>query len=119
MNLMKSTPKQFKVKLNPMTSLMMVVYALELQNRGYKVIPEKFSPAFFDTYVRWSDTSKKLYMEHTNLNGSQMKEFSNLFGGKNGNAIGTIFKVLDMDWKGREAEVGMIKLEPVLGHINE
>ena len=51
-------------------------------------------------------------MEHTNLNGSQMKEFSNLFGGKNGNAIGTIFKVLDMDWKGREAEVGMIKLDP-------
>ena len=112
MDLMKSTPKQFKVKLNPMTSLMMVVYALELENRGYKVIPEKFSPAFFDTYVRWSDTSTKLYINHTEINGRQMKEFSNLFGGKNANAIGTIFKVLDMDWKDRETEVGMIKLDP-------
>ena len=112
MDLMKSTPDQFKVKLNPMTSLMMVVYALELENRGYKVVPEKFSPAFFDTYVRWSDTSTKLYIDHTTINGHQMKEFSDLFGGKNANAIGTIFKVLDMDWKGRESEVGMIELDP-------
>ena len=112
MDLMKSTPDQFKVKLNPMTSLMMVVYALELENREYKVIPEKFSPAFFDTYTRWSDTSKKLYKDHTTTNGHQLKEFSDLFGGKNANAIGTIFKVLDMDWKGRETEVGMIELDP-------
>ena len=112
MDLMKSTPDEFKVKLNPMTSLMLVVYALELENRGYKVIPEKFSPAFFDTYVRWSDTSTKLYIDHTTVNGHQMKEFSDLFGGKNANAIGTIFKVLDMDWKGRETEVGMIELDP-------
>jgi hypothetical protein len=112
MDLMKSTPKVFKVKLNPMVSLMMVVYALELENRGYKVIPEKFSPAFFDTYTRWSDTSTKLYVNHTTVNGHQLKEFSDLFGGKNANAIGTIFKVLDMDWKGRESEVGMIKLDP-------
>ena len=112
MDLMQSTPDQFKVRLNPMTSLMMVVYALELENRGYKVIPEKFSPAFFDTYTRWSDTSTKLYVDHTTVNGHQLKEFSDLFGGKNANAIGTIFKVLDMDWKGRETEVGMIELDP-------
>ena len=112
LDIMKSTPKQFKVKLNPMTSLMMVVYALEKQNRGYKVIPEKFSPAFFDTYVRWSCTKKKLYTKHTTLNGHQLKEFSDLFGGKNANAIGTIFKVLDMDWKDRETEVGLIRLDP-------
>lgn len=111
LDLMKSTPDQFKVKLNPMTSLVMVLYALELRNREYKVIPEKFSPAFFDTYMRWSDTSTKLYMNHTEVNGRQMKEFRTLFGGKNSNAIATIFKVLDMDWKGRESEVGIIRFD--------
>jgi len=111
LELMKATPSEFKVKLNPMTSLMMVVYALELRNRDYKILPELFSPAFFDTYLRWSDTDTKLYMNHTTVNGHQMKEFSDLFGGKNGNAIGTIFKVLDMDWKGRDNEVGAIKLD--------
>ena len=110
--LMQSVPKEYKVKLNPMTSLMIVVYALELKNRGYDIVPEKYSPAFFDTYTRWSDPTTKVYMNHTTVNGHQLKEFCDLFGGKNANAIGTIFKVLDMDFKGRENEVGMIKLDP-------
>ena len=112
LELMKSTPVEYKSKLNPMTSLMMVVYALELRNRGYIVVPEKFSPAFFDTYERWSCTKAKLYINETMVNGNQMKEFSDLFGGKNANAIGTIFKVLDMDWEDRKEQLWLIEIDP-------
>jgi hypothetical protein len=110
--LMQSVPEEYRVKLNPMTSLMLVVYALECKNRGYDVIPEKFSPAFFDTYTRWSDTKLALYAVEVTINGSQMPPFNELFGGKNANAIGTIFKVLDMDWKDSLKERGLILLDP-------
>ena len=112
LSLMQSTPKEYKVKLNPMKSLMLVMYALEMQNRNYDVVPEKFVPAFFDTYTRWSDTKLALYAEEVTINGNQMPPFDELFGGKNTNAIGTIFKVLDMDFAGRGKEVGLIKIDP-------
>jgi hypothetical protein len=111
--LMQCVPEEYKVKLNPMTSLMLVLYALECKNRGYNVVPEKFSPAFFDTYTRWSDTklSQPLYAKEVTINGSQMPPFNELFGGKNGNAIQTIFKVLDMDWKDSLKERGLVQLD--------
>lgn len=109
--LMIATPEEYKVKLNPMTSLMLVVYGLEMKNRGYTVIPEKFSPAFFDTYERWSCTKKKLYKNKTLVSGKQLPPFNELFGGKNATAICAIFKVLDMDWKGREKQVGLIEID--------
>jgi hypothetical protein len=111
--LMQSVPEEYKVKLNPMTSLMLVLYALECQNRGYNVVPERFSPSFFDTYVLWSDTSLKLYENKFTENGNQMPPFNELFGGKNSNAILTIFAVLDEDWSERgKKRCGLIKTDP-------
>ena len=110
--LMKAVPSEYKTNLNPMKSLMLVVYALECKNRGYDVVPEKFCPAFFDTYVRWSDINTKLYQNRLSSSGNQMQPFNELFGGKNGNAIKTIFSVLDEDWDGRHADCGLIKIDP-------
>jgi len=112
LSLMQSVPEQYKVKLNPMTSLMLVVYALECENRGYNVVPERFSPAFFDTYVRWNDTSLNLYGSKLTVNGNQMPPFKELFNGKNSNAILTILAVLDEDWENRNKECGLIKTDP-------
>ena len=110
--LMQLVPEKYKVKLNPMTSLMLVVYALECKNRGFEIVPEKFSPAFFDTYARWSDTTLKLYEDKFTVNGNQMPPFNELFGGKNANAILTIIAVLDEDWNDRLKGCGLIKLDP-------
>ena len=112
LSLMQSVPTEYKVKLNPMTSLMLVMYAVEMQKRGYEVVPELYAPAFFDTYTRWSDTKLALYTNEVTINGSQMPPFNELFGGKNANAIGTIFKVLDMDFAGKGKKVGLIKIDP-------
>jgi hypothetical protein len=117
--LMQSVPEKYKVKLNPMTSLMLVVYALECKNRGYDVVPENFSPAFFDTYSRWSDTKVALYAKELTTSGKQMPPFNELFGGKNKNAIQTIFKVLDMDWEERKKECGLIRLDPRVSFSRE
>jgi hypothetical protein len=119
LTLLKATPKEFKVRLNPMISMMIVLYADDMRQRFGNVIPEKFVPAFFDVYTRWSDTKKKLYMNETMINGKQMKAFDELFGGKNSNAIGTIFKVLDEEFgvnsltgsSERRAEVGVLDMD--------
>jgi hypothetical protein len=119
LNLLKATPKKFEVRLNSMTSMMIVLYADDMRQRFGNVIPEKFVPAFFDVYTRWSDTKKKLYMNETMLNDKQMEPFSELFGGKNSNAIGTIFKVLDEEFgvnpltgdADRRAEVGILDMD--------
>ena len=41
-----------------------------------------------------------------------MPPFNELFGGKNSNAILTIFAVLDEDWSERGKECGLIKTDP-------
>ena len=79
LNLFKATPKKFKTKLNSMTSMMIVLYADDMRQRFGNIIPEKFVPAFFDVYTRWSDTKKKLYINETMLNGNQMEPFDKLF----------------------------------------
>ena len=119
LNLFKATPKKFKVKLNSMTSMMIVLYADDMRQRFGNVIPEKFVPAFFDVYTRWSDTKKKLYINEITISGNQMEPFAELFGGKNSNAIGTIFKVLDEEFgvnpltgsSDRRAEVGILDMD--------
>ncbi len=119
LNLLKATTKEFKPKLNAMTSMMIVLYADDMRQRFGNVIPEKFVPAFFDVYTRWSDTKKKLYMNETMLSGKQMEPFDQLFGGKNSNAIGTIFKVLDEEFgvnpltgdANRRSEVGILDMD--------
>jgi len=112
--ILKATPKKYyKVKLNSMTSLMLVLYADELRNRYGEVNPQKYVPAFFDVYTRWSDTNLGLYKNQMMANGkSQMNPFNELFGGKNPNAIRTIFQVLDKELKDRKDDFGIIELDP-------
>jgi hypothetical protein len=47
------------------------------------------------------------------INGNQMTPFKELFGGKNANAIGTIFKVLDLELdQGGLDSFGVVELDP-------
>ena len=86
LSLFKATPEQYKVRLNAMTAMMLVLYADDINQRFGKIIPEKFAPAFFDVYTRWSDPAKGLYVGKETFNGSVMPPFKELFGGKNSNA---------------------------------
>jgi hypothetical protein len=109
-DIIMAVPPTSKSVLNPMKSMMLVLYAIEMQNRGFKVLPEKYAPAFFDVYDRWNDTQTKLYANHTQLNGTkQLGQIKDLFNGKNGNAIGTIFMILDWEFEDRKSEVGFIE----------
>tara|TARA_Y100000817_G_scaffold272624_1_gene231909 strand:- start:506 stop:1975 length:1470 start_codon:yes stop_codon:yes gene_type:complete len=119
LSLFKATPDKYKVNLNSMTSMMLVLYADDIIQRFGKIIPEKFAPAFFDVYTRWSDPAKGLYIGKETFNGSVMPPFKELFGGKNSNAIGTIFSILDDEFgcnpldgdDDRKVEVGIIEMD--------
>ena len=111
--ILKATPKEYKVKLNSMTSLMLVLYANELKLRYGEINPQKYVLAFFDVYSRWSDTKLGLYKNQMMSNGtSQMNPFNELFGGKNANAIKTIFQILDKELKDRKDDFGIIEIDP-------
>jgi hypothetical protein len=118
LSLFKATGNN-KVNLNSMTSMMLVLYADDIIQRFGKIIPEKFAPAFFDVYARWSDPAKGLYVGKETFNGSVMPPFKELFGGKNSNAIGTIFSILDDEFgcnpldgdDDRKVEVGIIEMD--------
>ena len=111
LSLMKVVPEEFKEKLNSMTSMMLVLYGWELKNKYGKLIPENYVTAFFKTYEDWNDKKTKLYQNQETVNGNQMPPFGELFGGKNPNAIGTIFKVLDMEVEKDISAFGLIKLD--------
>lgn len=96
--LMTSVDKKNKHKLTPMASMLMILYAVQIEKTGQKIVDAKaYTDAFFDTIARWSDTTKKLYINHKTVNDSQMPPVTELFGGKNANAIGTIFWVLEQE----------------------
>ena len=112
LSILEEVPDEFKVRLNPMTTMMLVFYAKELCNRFGDVNRAKYASAFFETYLLWSDTSKQLYRNETMaMNNNQMPPFNELFGGKNANAIQTIFKVLDIELEKGVIDFGIIKLD--------
>ena len=112
LSIVNAVPNEFKVRLNPMTTMMLVFYAKELCNRFGDVNRAKYASAFFETYLLWSDTSKQLYRNETMaINDNQMPPFNELFGGKNPNAIQTIFKVLDKERENGDIDFGIIKLD--------
>jgi hypothetical protein len=112
LSILKATPKKDKSKLNPMTSLMLILYAIDLKNRYGQVIPEKYAPAFFDVHKRWSSTTKGLYKSELMADGkNQMNPFKDLFGGKNANAINTIFNVLDKELKPDLSAFGVVEID--------
>ena len=111
LSIVKAVPNEFKVKLNSMTTMMLVLYAKDLCARFGDINRDKYASAFFKTHLLWSDTNKQLYRNETTINLNQMPPFNELFGGKNGNAIQTIFKVLDIELEKGEIDFGIIKLD--------
>ena len=90
--------QDYQNRLNPMTTQMMVMYADRLQEKYGRLDIGEYVKSFFGTYDDWSCMTKKLFANETELNGTkQMPQFKQLFGGKNANAIGTIFYVLDKE----------------------
>lgn len=109
LKIMKSACKQsYKNRLNPMTTQMMVLYADKLQQQYGKLDITEYVSSFFNVWDDWSCTTKKLYEPHFELSGKKpMPQFKSLFGGKNANAIGTIFWVLDREVKDDEYTFGI------------
>jgi len=117
LKIVKAVPRTQKHRLNPMISMMLVLYGNQLEKENGTIIPQNYVKAFFDTYDRWSDTrrGKKLYENRTMGVGDkgkkQMPPFSELFGGKNSNAIKTIFKVLDEEKDLNPASFGILNID--------
>lgn len=101
-----------KSRLSPMVAMMLVLYAHETEKLGKKIDDMKqFTSAFFNTIVKWSDAKTKLYMNEVMSNGKQMPPMEDLFGGKNPNAIGTIFSILNREMKDDPTAFGLIELD--------
>ena len=111
LSILEVVPTEFKIKLNSMTTMMLVLYAKDLCTRFGDINREKYASAFFETYLLWSDTKKQLYVKETTANGNQMPPFNELFGGKYGNAIQTIFNVLDKELEKGDIDFGVIEID--------
>ena len=110
--IIKSVPKEYKLKLTPMLSHILVLYAIDLKNRYGKLIPSKYTKSFFKVYDDWSCDKKKLYIDRTTMNGNQLGQFNTLFGGRNANAIGTICMILDEEVEKDIDSFGIIEIDP-------
>ena len=109
LTILQAVPKTKKPKLNSMTAMMLILYGNKLKEDFGDIVPEKYAKAFFDTYDLWS--MKKMYKDEKTSNGNQMPPFHELFGGKNQNAIKTIFKVLDIELEKEDFDFGVIELD--------
>lgn len=112
LSLLKSVPENKRHIMSPMVSQMMVLYADELQKKYGKVTPDIYVAKFLDVYERWSSLNLRLFEKETMDNGKPMPAFCDLFGGKNANAIGAIFKVLDIELQKDIEGFGVVELDP-------
>ena len=110
-NIVNSVPKEYETKLTPMLTHVLVLYGNDLRGKYVKLNSAKYTKKFFEVYDNWSCLDKKLYENETTINGSQMGQFKDFFGGRNQNAIGTICKVLDMEFEKDNASFGVIKMD--------
>ena len=110
-NLLKSVHQDYKPKLAPMLSLVLILYANDLKTKYGKVIPAKYTKAFFKVYSDWSCKTKQLYKNRTAKNGNQLGEFNTLFGGKNFNAITTITDILDEELEKDISAFGVVEID--------
>jgi hypothetical protein len=108
-----STPNEYKYKLTPMLSQMLILYGYELKSKYGKLITDVYVRKFFSVYDAWSNTKLKLYSNELmfGTQDEQMEPFNKLFGGKNKKAIGTITYVLDMELKKDEDSFGVIEID--------
>lgn len=92
----KAVPAKWKSRLNPMTSLMLVLYGYNLKQKSGSLIESVYVDAFFKVWDKWTHTNahKKHKMV---VSGTPMPPFNEMFGGKNPNAIKSIFFVLNLE----------------------
>jgi hypothetical protein len=102
-------------KMNSMKSLMLVLYADELKSKYGKIIAGTYVKKFFEVYEKWDSPDQVVAAIKggiTQLNGSVLPEFNNLFNGKNANAIGTICTILDHEFSKDPEGFGIIVIDP-------
>ena len=94
-----------------MLSQVLILYANDLKTKYGKVIPAKYTEAFFKVYNDWSCQKKELYKNRKTHNGNQMGEFRTLFGGKNPNALNTICDILDEEVEKDISAFGIVEID--------
>ena len=107
LTILKAVPTQRKSDLSKMVAMMMILYADRLRKLGQDIVPANYVKAFFKVFDDYSCDDKKLYLQEKNDNGSILKGFSDLFGGKNSNAIKTIFRILDKEKDGLKPTIDL------------
>ena len=112
-SIITAVPAKHKGRLNPMTSMMLVLYGNKLKETYGSLLSDKYVNAFFDVYDRWSETEEgnQLYQKEKTVNGNQMPPFNALFGGKNPNAIGTIFAILEKEMLKDKEKFGINEID--------
>ena len=114
LSVLKSVDTNYKNRLTPMLSQMLILYGYELKNKYGKLDVNVYTNKLFEIYFAWSDTTEKLYGDILMANGKQMPPFDELFGGKNKNAITGICSVLDGELKKSEKDFdsfGIVELD--------
>lgn len=85
-------------ELTPAQAMFLVLYGTTLEKGNYNVEDaKKFTEAFFHVLDKWSDLKKKVYQNHSTADGGFMPPMVQLFGGKNDNAIKTVFWILNKE----------------------
>ena len=112
-DIITSVPADYRYKLTPMLSQILIMYGYELEKKYGKLITDTYVKKFFDVYDKWSNTKNKLYQNEVmfGTQDEQMEPFNKLFGGKNRKAIGTITYVLDKELNQNEDSFGVIEID--------
>jgi len=112
-DVIKSVPDNFRYKLVPMFTHILVLYGYELKQKYGALDVPTYISKFFEVYDKWSNTKTKPYMKEKmwGTKNEQMEPFNKLFGGKNPKAIGTITYVLDKELKADIDSFGVIELD--------
>ena len=94
-----------------MLSQILILYGNSLKSKYGKLQIDTYTTKFFDVYKKWSEVKTKLWVDYEMPNGTPMKPFNEMFGGKNSNAIGGICKVLDMELAEDLDSFGVVELD--------
>ena len=112
-NIIRAGNNMHKNKMNSMHTLILVLYADELQSRfDCKINPQKYVNKFFEVYNKWDDPIQCHNSGMTQLNGNVLPEFSLLYNGKNSNAVGSICQILDLEVADDSTGFGIIQIDP-------
>jgi len=111
-DIIRAGNSEHKNKMNSMHTLILVLFADELQSRfDCKINPQKYVKKFFEVYNKWDDPKQCQNSGVTQLNGTVLPEFSLLYNGKNSNAVGTICQILDLEVADDPDGFGIIQVD--------